>query len=1403
MCPLTLCFTQQPLTEEDRIKALLDKINNEKRVVEELTNNNLTNLPVGIKKTVGNTTITIAVDSARITPQGMIIDAYTQIRLPGYTRVISFALRGAVITPSGLSQMGPTRLEMVSNISLKMSEMVSLSLAADGRNYIEWDCNGFRSVNLSGILTFSPLIFIPDNPGKADYVTAGFEVNTTDLNNILISTSITPFRLKGLSDMSFTVRSAVIDMSDYINCEGFALPKDYKLIFPDAPQLWRGFFLKDLLIKLPSELGSTGKRTEIEAKDLLIDDFGISGRFSAENILTLDQGNASGWPFSVSSLEIGLIQNKVVAGEIAGLMGVPFLGEAPLGYAAQVISGSDGLEYNFAVKTTAGEEYPVPFGGTVRLDKGCTFKVHVEDGKFIPSAVLNGAFYISGEGADIDGLRFERLHLITESPYIKGGTFDVSGGAGFKLAGFGLSVDSVSLAFRSGRAALGMNAKVALMNKKDKGVNASTRFFINASVKKETIPADQEKERLSWSYDGILLEGVRVKGNVSLFTLDGSVFIYKGHPVYGDGFTGKVGFTAGKIIKDTASVDIRFGNKDDFKYWFAHIDIPVKIPLGTITLSNLGGGAYSNMVRTDLASPASDYVPLKDGGLGLIANVGMYVKTEDIFNADVELEIATNSTGGVKFIRFAGEGRFFNPEAKTDNLSKITASVNMIFDNTNNCFHANLRVFMNIANVIRGVGPQDLLGEAVIHSDPVDWYVYIGRPLYPLGVSVAGLLKTETYFMAGTKIDAMPLPPSEVSSIISGIDMDFMKNERGVASGRGVAFGLMFKASAGIGKDKGFVYAYFNAGAGADIMLQNYGDAKCEGREGPIGINGWYASGQGYAYLTGKVGIRVKKSEFDIMSVAAALLVQAKMPNPSWFRGNIAARYSILGGLVKGKVNVEVVLGEECILVNQGNELGGIKLIGDISPAAGSSEVDVFAAPQVSFNTSIDKVFTMTNLNDATNSYRVIMDKFELTTSSNQVIAGVPEWNPAHDMATLKLHEILPGRQQISATVTVHIEKKSGNAWIPVENGSETSTLSFSTGDEPKSIPDNNVAYSYPLRNQYNFYKNEYPHGYIKLIRGQPNLFTAESQGVRWSYYARFKGSSQTIEIPVAYNDQTSTITYDIPTALSGTAIYDMQILKRPVSGAATDANLVRSQITAKDANPMDSVSIATTDITGASVAETETELHALSFRTSMFATFGEKLKSISGWKDLSNVDDEDEVKTLMHILFATGHLEESFDRFETESIDNILPLVRIEAARGTSWIDTHVFPLIYDLYGTGGLTLQRNTDILGVFPARGMYVSNSKTGNYILDVSNAAAIPDDFYIKYFVPIYVSNDFRELLNLATAKYLDTGLKPPIQAQRLMAGMLNDLSRGSYPFTISYVLPGTGSITTTANYQIIY
>jgi hypothetical protein len=1399
---LNLC-AQDANQEEIRISSLLAKVEDENRTVDELIANNLTNLPVGIKKKISNTKIIIAIDSAVLTPEGMFINAYTQVTLPGTTKPISLAARNILITPAGISLTASSRLVVISEFIIPISDQVKLILPADGSNYIEWDCNGFRSVNLRGLLEFSSDYFIPDPilSSNKKNVTASFEVNTTDFNNILISTSIDPFKIKGLGDMTFVVRQASIDMSDFVNCEGFMVPAGYQNTFSEAPQLWRGFFLKELNVLLPAEISGSSERKSISAYNLLIDESGISGYFSATNVLPINMGDASGWPFSVDRIDIGIAQNKLTGGSIGGAIGVPFLGSDTLGYFAQIESTNSGLQYNFSVMTNSTKNFNMPFGGTVMLDKGCRFEMKAGNGKFIPSAILNGTISIQNDLVNLEKLRFEGLRLSAESPYISGGTFSSIASAGIKLSGFEVGVNNISLSFLSGRASLGFDVKLALMNKDNKGISANTRFFVNASIEANPNVSGSLNSQQKWRYDGTLVQKVFIKGSVSLFYINGGIDLLKDDPVYGNGFHGQVGLMINKILKDTAKVEIYFGTKVNYKYWFAKIDIPTNIPIGTVTLSKLVGGAYSNMEQKDLYTEKPVYVPTENTGLGFLAGVGLYVKDKKLFSADALFEITFNPNNGVKYISFTGNGQFFSGDEKKGTDASVSASINMVFDNENDVFHANLKVYMNIANAIKGIGPNGLLGESIIHCDTKDWYIYIGRPSSPLGVNVLGMLESQSYFMAGTKVENMPLPPSEVAAIIQNIDMDFMKSENGVATGRGVAFGIRLKASAGFGENEGFVYAYFNAGAGADILLKNYGTVQCAGRSGPIGIDGWYASGQGYAYLTGKIGVRVKSSKFDIMSVAAALLLQAKLPNPTWFQGNIAARYSILGGLVKGKVNIGVTLGEECVLVTNGNVLDGIKLIGDIKPAGSSADVDVFAAPQVSFNTNIDKEFGMVNVTDQYEVYRVRLDQFNLITSDNQTITGTVQWNSSQDLATLKLKNILPGKQKITTSVKVHVEKKSKSGyWEVLTNNSELGESSFVTGEEPKSIPENNVIFSYPIKNQYNFYRNEYPRGYIKLGIGQPNLFRSESEGNRWDFIARFKNNNgSVVEAPVAYNDEETMVYFDIPKTLGTSLAYELTIVKKPVSAGAVDRNLQRSEISLTTANSADSLSLAKNQLTGSISAETETSLHSFSFRTSTYSTFTDKLNSISNWKAQYGVDF-----TRISIIGIKITLNETFDKYEIEGKGNSFnPLISVEALRGVPWIDSHVNPQVYELYGSiPDIMLNRNTNILGVLPLKAMSVYNSGEKGYLFDGSQSSPKQGDVVISYDLGHYVYTDFCDLRNKAAAKYLGNA-NLPTQAYRLLSGYINDLSRGNYPSKINYSLPGLNIITTTKELNINY
>ena len=224
----------------------------------------------------------------------------------------------------------------------------------------------------------------------------------------------------------------------------------------------------------------------------------------------------------------------------------------------------------------------------------------------------------------------------------------------------------------------------------------------------------------------------------------------------------------------------------------------------------------------------------------------------------------------------------------------------------------------------------------------------MGTPQNRLGVELdlAGLVKMKSgaYFMTGTRLEGSPPPPRQVADIL-GVELDkldYMRDFNVLGKGGGFAFGTDFSVGTG---DITFLilYANFETGLGFDIMLRDYGELQCKGRNGPVGINGWYANGQAYAYLQGECGVNLKlffvKKKIPIIKAGAATLFQAKLPNPSWFKGYLGVKFNLLGGLVKGNIRLKLTFGEECELMMPGGSPLGFPVIGDISPEDGSTEV--------------------------------------------------------------------------------------------------------------------------------------------------------------------------------------------------------------------------------------------------------------------------------------------------------------------------------------------------------------------------------------------------------------------------------------------------------------------------------
>jgi hypothetical protein len=1251
----------------------------------------------------------------------------------------------------------------------------------------------------------------------------------------MTTVDIPAFHIHNLKDFSFKVKNAAVDLSDIENPAGLTVTGDM-LSDPGSPLFWRGFYLQELEVGLPQQLASKEGRPKVTVRNFIIDDQGISGALTAENIVKLGDASAGGWPLSIDKVGLSFSKNKLNGGTLGGMLRIGFLGDDPLAYDATINMRGDGTYYTFGLQLTAEKKFSF-FAGEITLNKDSRIEISKTPTDFIPVATLNGKVNLKKSLLNIEGVSFQDLVLSTKKPYVHSGVFSFATTGSKKMGGFPIGFDSLQIGISEGKVAIGATVRLNFMNSSDKGFGGSTSFVVTAAQEesKETITVDGqqiEKTTTHWKLDKVTINDITLVVKVMAFQMNGQLTIFDNHPVYGNGFRGFLEFTIpGPIPKAKATA--YFGSKDDYRYWHVDAYIGVTIPIPPmLQITGLMGGMSYHMERPSQFDPYDSrnaidqkgglkdlnevfqYIPSKEAGLGFMGGVSLALVQQMVVNVNVSLEVQFGIDGGFRYAQFDGAGYVMHlpikavkkEETKGDEGAPLWVQFKMRFDNVNHSFDASAKTYVNIAGVVKGIHDRGLVGESALHIAPDDWWFYIGRPSEMFGLSVFGLAEVSSYFMMGTHVEDMPLPPTEVRDVFDDVNTDFMAMENTMSTGRGFGFGAHFKTSFSF--DYG-VYGEFAIGAGADILLRNYGEAKCKGSNSIIGFNGWYASGQAYAYLKGDVGIRVKvfgkKRGFSIAKLSAAVLVQAKLPNPSWFRGMVGVKYSVLGGMVKGKANIKVELGSQCEIMGA-KELD-IQVISDIKPDDKSSDVSVFATPQVAFNMPVAKSFSMLNEYDEVATYRIQLDEVKLLNDKAE-IKGTTDVSDDGLSASLNLRDILPPQSNLTASAKVHIERQNGGNWDALKNASnavdyETKSTAFSTGEAPDNIPWENVAYAYPMKRQYNFYPKEYGKGYIKLKRGQPYLFAAvDNSGKKWNVTASFNNGAT----PLQYDESMTQVNFDVPANMTKEAVYTFSIMRTSADGELANNNVTKKNDVTVSADG-DTTSIANNALKGTATSGISKEVIGYNFRTSRYNTFVEKMSSMSDPRDLFDV-----ATNYVSVIGQRFDADETFDKFEIQGDASftVKPLIALKAGTNNSWLQNKLMPLLYNGYPFNpAVTITRDQTVTGgIPPLDAIRLYNNDYTLYQLDdaaVSDGIALskPGRCRFMYYVSFVANDDYHELLNKANRVYLNGGAASP-GITRLLTSTYPDLQGDLYyPVEMSYRLPGTNNITSSITRSIYY
>lgn len=917
-----------------KVLSICNKVETEDRLAGNMNPDSAASLPFGIVKEIGTTRYIIAIDSAKFQTSHAAFSAYMAMEFPGAQQKICFSAQNIVFNPKGVMPGPNSKLVLVSEHRISLGPHVVMVLKPDGFNYVEWDCNGFSSVNLKGYFEFDPGMIFPDpNSSPDSTVRAAFQIHVNDIHNFVVQTSIAPFCIRGVDDMSFTVLDATADFSELANAPNMAFPAGYNLANCNGdPLMWTGFYMRQFRVKLPPELSKNGNRIEVAASNLLIDNSGVSGLFTANNLFTTKSGSMNGWGFSLNQISASFTSNQLNGGSMAGFVKLPVSEDDSLAYAAMIFQNAQTHQTDYAFSISPAANYKAEvLSSALAIYNTSQITVSKTNGKLKAIAVLNGLLTLNAANAKARGLAFQQFTLASESPLIRAGIFSLTPTHpdSSKLGAFNFSINSIALGLVNNQPAIAFNVGVNFMDPGSVSISASGGFTIltkTNTINDAAAGINQVKQKME--FDRVRVDNITLAFNANAFHLNGTLIFKDNDPVYGKGFYGQITLSIENVLPAPATASVWFGKVNNYRYFYVDAAVPIPVPLGGVTLYRFMGGIYYHMHRdanvslesqlyTNAFGAASNYVPDNATSLGIKAGVTLGTSgNPKPCNGDVALEMNFNSNGGINYLQLSGNVYFMigisERQNKQPSQVPAIASMQMQFDFQNSAFHAVLGTQIHVPAITA-------TGTAVIHFDPNLWYIHIGRPQSRILVNVGGIATFNAYLEVGQFIDPMPPPPQEVTDVVSANGLNNLRNTTALANAGGFAFGAGFGTAFNgqVGFENWYIWYNFAAGAGFDIMVLDYGsNAHCANSSAPIGFQGWYASGQIYAYIQGGIGMHGhalgQDFDFTLVTLSAAAILQARVPNPSWVGGAMGCDYDVLGGLISGHCDFAFQVGNQC-----------------------------------------------------------------------------------------------------------------------------------------------------------------------------------------------------------------------------------------------------------------------------------------------------------------------------------------------------------------------------------------------------------------------------------------------------------------------------------------------------------
>lgn len=1216
--------------------------------------------------------------------------------------------------------------------------------------------------------------------------------------------TIDPFQVKGLKGWGWNTSNAYLDFSDIENPPGFRLPTGYgdtTLLDARLTNTWQGFYMERIEVKLPPEFASDvtpDGRTSFGVFNTIIDGTGLSTSIRALNILEVSEGNFEGWGFAIDTLNIDFVSNTFTEAGMAGRLGMPIFEEGDhLKYKMALGFTDESDEFNYEFRVYTKDTLNIPMWDVARMffKPNSSIEIGINDpvkNNHI-TATLHGGIHLVGDMGAIasvafKGINFEGLYISThadeEGRYFKADSIYFAHASPQKsAAGFPVSIENIGLNLNT-ITRPGIQFDVVLnFSESNTTFGADATFGVFATFEKVG-------DGFEVGFGGVDINRIGIDVEVSVMKLVGELEFYKDDPIYGNGTRGNIRVElpmdiTGELTAYFGTVGSAsrgsFGTANYYGYWLVDgmITFPGLPIFSGFAIYGFGGGAYQHMTMDSaLPNPQSTtsgsgrtavrYVPNFDTGLGLkFAAVFGTHPSNEAFNMDVRLEAEFNNSFGLNFIRVGGDGYFMASISERGD-AKVWANVEIMFDNRpadGPKFTGNFDVFVKVGDYLHGVGAGNKFVALEFYIDKHTWHMYMGTPENRAGlVADVKVVQAQltTYLMVGHGIPVtLPPLPQRIQNVLGGSGGELehegettaAANSRVRSASDDAAFnsGSGFAFGAALAIDVELSFAIFYASLGLDLgfdlnfMKPAPGSVFCaETGAPPKGIDGWYIQGQVFAGLYGEMGVQVDlffiKGKFPFIQLGAAAMLQGNFPDPSGFRGRAGLYYSVLGGMVEGRCNFAMEIGDKCTFVIP-NPLSGMEFIADIVPDNGERDQSCFSSPAVSFNLPVENFLEFpveaADGSEVTRTFFPFVETFVFKKVGSTVgVKGTRLFEANNTVLKFRLDEMLEGNADYEVRIVIKAREHFPNGTNQiVKNGDgsiwlEERSVRFTTGPVPDYIPLDQIVYTYPVDGQYYFLKdegkastpiatsipstsgssgkgatplsakaNQTPSGIMQLENPVNLIFSREIEGSQYKYLARYipVSGGDKVELDLTYSTG-RVMTLPMP-PLQNETMYAVQLVRKLVPPPVSALERAGRQIQAQQRERYGinslmasatlrsqvvggaQVNIRTTGqvlIPGETVGLDEKLLHKFYFRTSRYSTMQEK------------VSDANLTATYVNAFIAEGfkintHLTEPFDEFEIEGkfkngVQVLKPLLRLTDPWANGYHTSLVTPSIYAL---------------------------------------------------------------------------------------------------------------------------